>query len=661
MPQDDRDPPRYVIVSARVSPMVELARWLFERYRIPYEEQAHVPLLHVPFTRRRRGGVEVPVVVTAASVWKGAREVLDGLDGRLRAGERLFGDTPSEREANHTVVSQLLDRLLHNVRRFAYFHLLPFKRSVYPVATDGAPRWERAFVWLFYPMWRRLMGRALDFSPSAIEAAPPQILEAFDLIESELTRRGTRFLGGDTPNAIDIIFSALVAPLILPKGYGSRLPTLESLPPALRTFVDQLRARRAGQLVLDTYEVARPAPQPPIVRPRRDQTLSQRLLSPALQRVAARLAVRIDRPLVFRKLAIASRWRDVHDVLQLDLHYQIEPVNGPRFDVINGPFVLGLDRGEQFARERPRMYHAVARIDIEDMRTRAAQEATRLLDRAVARDGRIDVAHGYAHLVAARTAVHLFGIPGPTEADLMWVCRALFHHGFLNVANDRAVAARAERAAVEIRQWISDEIARRRAQQIEKDDVLGRLMTTRSGAGIALDDDGVRRNLAGLLVGAIDTTSTTVPRIVAVLGSSPALLARVERDVADRARMLGWCSEALRMWPNAPVLLRRTTRPALLHGRTINTGSIVAAFTQAAMFDPAVFPQPRELDPSRPARNYINFGGGLHPCAGRAINDAQLPELVGQLVSRGIASVERPRYIGPFVDELVVNFRRPQS
>jgi hypothetical protein len=56
----------------------------------------------------------------------------------------------------------------------------------------------------------------------------------------------------------------------------------------------------------------------------------------------------------------------------------------------------------------------------------------------------------------------------------------------------------------------------------------------------------------------------------------------------------------------------------------------------------------------------MNFGGGLHPCAGRGINDVQLPELVSQLVSRGIAHVAQPRFVGPFIDELVVTFRRPQ-
>jgi hypothetical protein len=34
---------------------------------------------------------------------------------------------------------------------------------------------------------------------------------------------------------------------------------------------------------------------------------------------------------------------------------------------------------------------------------------------------------------------------------------------------------------------------------------------------------------------------------------------------------------------------------------------------------------------------------------------------VAQLVARGIAGVGHPRFVGPFIDELVVTFRRPQS
>ena len=657
----DLDPPRYVIVSARVSPMVELARWLFERHRIPFEEEGHAPLLHVPFTKWRRGGIEVPVVVSAAQTWKGARETLDGLDSRLRAGERLFGDEPAERERNRALVEQLLQRLLLQVRRLAYFHLLPLRRVVLPVVVDGIPAWERAVIAIAFPVWRRLMGRALDFSDAAIAAALPSIEDAFTIVESELTARGTPFLGGDAPNAIDIIFSALVAPLTLPRGYGSKLPALEELPPALRRIVDSLRARRGGQLVFDTYAAARPSPQPPLKRPRRDLTLAQRLLGPAVLVPAARAAVAWGTPIVVKRFALVSRWSDVQQVLEHDLVYRIEPINGPNFQTISGAFVLGLDRGPQFARERQHLYAAMSRVPVDEVRARIRDEADRIIADALAVGDRIDVAHGYAHPVAARTAASLLGIPGPTEADLMRVCRALFHFSFLANPNETQVAERARGAAAELREWMVAEIERRRRGAIRVDDVLGALLEQQDASGAPLDGDTVRRILVGLLVGAIDTTAPTTARIVYVLASDPALLARVRRDVDDPMRMTGWCWEALRMWSPTAVLFRRTSAPVTLAGRAIPEGCKVAAFTHAAMFDRGVFPQPRQVDPARPLRAYMHFGGGLHPCAGRDINGVQLPELVSRLLRHDIIAVGKPRFVGPFLDELVVTIRRPHQ
>jgi cytochrome P450 len=122
--------------------------------------------------------------------------------------------------------------------------------------------------------------------------------------------------------------------------------------------------------------------------------------------------------------------------------------------------------------------------------------------------------------------------------------------------------------------------------------------------------------------------------------------------------MTGWCWEALRMWAPGPVLFRRAPAPIALAGRAIPAGCKVAAFTQAAMFDRGVFPLPRRFDPARPLQYYMNFGGGLHPCAGRGVNAVQLPELVSRLLRHNIAAVGKPRFVGPFVDELVITIGR---
>jgi len=248
----------YRMISTRVSPMVELARWLFERQGLAYREEAHAPMLHALATRGAGGGVEVPVVVTPdGAVWKGAREVLAGIDAAGPPGRRVFGEDAAERAANEAFVDDLLDHLLHEVRRFVYHQVLPNKRALLPTVTHRAPSWERWFVDALYPVWRGMMARGLDFSPQKPAEAPGRIEHALATVEAELARRGAPFLGGSEPGVLDIVFAALAGPLVFPRNYGARLPAVEDLPPELQAFVRATRARPAGDLVLRTYDAAR--------------------------------------------------------------------------------------------------------------------------------------------------------------------------------------------------------------------------------------------------------------------------------------------------------------------------------------------------------------------------------------------------------------------
>jgi cytochrome P450 len=160
-----------------------------------------------------------------------------------------------------------------------------------------------------------------------------------------------------------------------------------------------------------------------------------------------------------------------------------------------------------------------------------------------------------------------------------------------------------------------------------------------------------------MLVGAIDTTATATAKILAVMGRDKGLLKLARRDAGDLAATLGWYREALRRWPHNPLVLRKTTADTELNGVSIPAGCQVVAWTQAAMQDAEAFPDPGQLRPDRPATGYLHFGGGLHPCAGRAINDRQIPMLVSKLLLRGIGKIGRIAWAGPFPDRLPVKLR----
>jgi len=367
--------------------------------------------------------------------------------------------------------------------------------------------------------------------------------------------------------------------------------------------------------------------------------------------IAAWIGVRIlNKPLRIGKTVIAARHSDVSQVLSRDLDFRIAPVNAARIEAVNGPFVLGMDRSDQLNIERQALYSALSAVDLKALAEHAAADADNLIDAAI--DGSIDAVGGYARLVAGRTAARLFGISGPDEITFLEVVRSIFAHTFLNLGADKAIEARALKAASLMGAWFETEIARRRQKGVTGEDFMGALMRQPM-----LDDDGVRRTLGGMLVGSIDTTASSVAKILITLSRDRRLFDAAQRDVNNPARMLGWCREALRRWPHNPLVQRKTIADTCLSGVNIPAGSLVFAWTQAAMQDAQAFPEPGQMQPDRPAAAYLHFGGGLHPCAGRAINDTQIPMLVAKLLRRGIHKVGRVGWAGPFPHQLPIQLR----
>ena len=376
--------------------------------------------------------------------------------------------------------------------------------------------------------------------------------------------------------------------------------------------------------------------------------------SPAVLALAARLGAKIAAwfgdPIRFGDTVIVARHANVMEVLHRDLDFLIAPVNEKRIVEVNGPFVLGMDRGATLVRERGALYEALAEVDFAAIRRAVEHEAQK---RVATAGGEIDVVEAYARPIAAHTATALFGIRGPDERTFMDVARAIFGHVFLNLSDDEAIRQRALKAAVLMEAWFKDEIGRRRTSSDLGNDMMGALMKAET-----LDDDGVRRTLGGMLVGSIDTTASSVAKIIATIAKDAAL-AKPSRPMSTIRR--GSPAGAARRYGAGRTIPSCCARAAVgtSSGRGGDpAGDRIFAWTQAAMLDAEVFPDPQHLRPDRPAAAYLHFGGGLHPCAGRAVNAFQIPALVGALVRRGIKSIGTMQWAGPFPAHLPLRFER---
>ena len=378
------------------------------------------------------------------------------------------------------------------------------------------------------------------------------------------------------------------------------------------------------------------------------------LSGPVLPALAARLGAKIAAwfgdPIRIGETVIVARHANVMEVLHRDLDFLIAPVNEKRIVEVNGPFVLGMDRSAALVLERGALYQALGEVDFAPIRRAVEDEAQKRIATA---GGEIDVVQAYARPIAAHTATALFGIRGSDEPTFMDVARAIFGHVFLNLSDDETIRQRALKAAGLMESWFNDEIKRRRTSNDFGNDMMGALMKVQT-----LNDDGVRRTLGGMLVGSIDTTASSVAKIIATIAKDAALAKNVATDVDDPVRLAGWCREALRRWPHNPIVLRKAAADTSLADVEIQQGDRIFAWTQAAMLDAEVFPDPQYLRPDRPPAAYLHFGGGLHPCAGRAVNAFQIPALVGALVRRGIKSVGTMEWAGPFPAHLPLRFER---
>jgi cytochrome P450 len=250
------------------------------------------------------------------------------------------------------------------------------------------------------------------------------------------------------------------------------------------------------------------------------------------------------------------------------------------------------------------------------------------------------------------------GVPPPEsgEETMMTWMRALFDNAF--VADDVRARALTEAHAPAVRAHLEALIVERRAEPTSTGDtVLDRLLAAQD------DDDLVRRNIAGLIIGAVDTTSKALCLAVDELLRRPAAMATARAAaLAHDDELVGrHLHEALRFRPHQPMVLRHCRAGATLGGRSIRPGAKIAVVTQSAVFDRRAVHRPRAFDVERPLGGYLTFGGGMHECFGKAINDVALPVLAGGLLrlpglARAAGRDGRVRYDGGFPDRFVLAF-----
>ena len=405
-----------------------------------------------------------------------------------------------------------------------------------------------------------------------------------------------------------------------------------------------------------------------------DQRLKLRLVALLNNYGPTRLAFRFLRQfapvLVVGKTAIVTRHADCEEIFERNQDFTISELNAPVMDRVNGPFILGMDAGEQYDRENGILERCVHPGDLDRIRDLVRATATEAID-AARPSGRLDVVNGLNRVSAARVVGSYFGVPGPDQDTLMRWMRTIFYETFMNVTRDPLVQKAGERSGVEFHAYVHELIALRRAQiggGDAPDDFFTRLVRLASEPDTHLSDEGIIRNIGGVVVGALDTTSKATTHAVAELLKRPDDLAAARQAAlaggAEAVRP--YVLEALRFNPLNPALARKAARDTVVADGTrrrheVPAGCMVYVAIGSAMLDHRVFDEPERIRTDRPMSAYMHFGHGMHTCFGEHVNLVQMPELVAALLRvdglRPAAGPEgRILYDGPFPDRLIVEF-----
>lgn len=249
------------LITISVSHYCEKVRWAMELAGEPYQESAHLPLLHWAYSLTAGAGRTVPALETDdGQVLGDSTDILLWLD-RRHPLLGLYGGSPEQRQEIAALEDLLDDKLGPATRRWGYFHLLPDKALTLRYAAQGVPHAEVLILQATFPVVRRMLRRGLGVDAVRTERSVRKMREILAQLSEKLSD-GRPFLMGDRLTAADLTFAALASPLLQPPEHPLPFPPLDQLPLAMRAEVEAARATVAGQHAMRLYREQRMARKP---------------------------------------------------------------------------------------------------------------------------------------------------------------------------------------------------------------------------------------------------------------------------------------------------------------------------------------------------------------------------------------------------------------
>jgi cytochrome P450 len=233
----------------------------------------------------------------------------------------------------------------------------------------------------------------------------------------------------------------------------------------------------------------------------------------------------------------------------------------------------------------------------------------------------LDLYENFALALPSAVACELLGVP--------YEDHVFFESRFAVRMDRNAQAKDVKRATEEVVAYL-DRLVREKYGR-ECDDLFGRFVNEHVATGDVTHEEAIT-DCQLLLLAGHETTANMIALGVLALITHPEQLARIQKDPS---MIPGAVEELLRYLSISQSMGVRIAKDDFeIGGVQIKAGDGLIVPVAAANYDDAVFPGPERLDLSRPARNHLTFGAGVHQCLGQQLARVELQEVYSTVFDR---------------------------
>ncbi len=251
------------LITIRPSHYNEKARWVLDRFRLAYDEQPFMPMLHFPSVAvallpsgkgradRTSTRLSTPVLLADGQVLSDSCEIVEWVSRRHGGARGSLYWSPRAAELER----HWAERLGADTRRVAYHHILGDDRLMIEMAERNVSHGQARLFARLLPVIRRSIRERLRVDEEHAARSLTRIEDELAAVDDRLAD-GRPYLLGDRFSAADLAFACMLAPVlgVQPhEGYGAWLPGPEQQPPSFAALSRRIRETPAGAFALRMF------------------------------------------------------------------------------------------------------------------------------------------------------------------------------------------------------------------------------------------------------------------------------------------------------------------------------------------------------------------------------------------------------------------------